>query len=299
MMNINLEYYKAFYYVAKLGGITFAAEELCVTQPAVSQSIKQLEKTIGHNLFIRTSKGAKLTQEGEVLYSYIKRGYEEILLGEKKFKEMVNLEKGKIRIGASDMTLHFYLLPFLEEFHHKYPKIKVTVTNAPTPNTIDFLHENKIDFGVVSSPIIFKQNLTITKVKEIEDIFVAGSKFYNLKNKVLLYKQLEELPIICLEGNTSTKRYVDKFLKTNNVVLKPEFELATSDIIVQFALRNLGIGSVMSEFAKKYIEEGTLFELFFDRKIPKRHICIITSDKNSVSTAARELLNMMIPKSNT
>lgn len=293
-MNINLEYYKIFYYVAKLGGITLAADELCISQPAVSQAIKQLENNLGSSLFLRTSKGVRLTPEGEVLYSYIKRGYELILLGESKFRDMKDFNNGEIRIGASDMTLHYYLLPYLEEFHQKYPKIKVTVTNAPTPETINFLHDSRIDFGVVSSPISIKEDLNITKVHEIQDVFVAGTKFYDLKNRVLTYEQLEELPIICLEHNTSSRRYVDDYLRKNNVTLKPEFELATSDIIVQFALRNLGIGCVMSEFAKPYIESGELFELFFDRKIPKRHICIITSEKNPISNAAQKLLDMMI-----
>lgn len=293
-MNINLEYYKIFYYVAEFGGITLAANELCITQPAVSQGIKLLEKNLGYQLFLRTPKGVVLTKEGEVLYSYVKRGYEMIKLGEKKFKEMINLEDGEIRIGASDMTLHFYLLPYLEEFHEKYPKIKFSVTNAPTPETIDYLYDNKIDFGLVSSPIETKKDITITKVRQIQDIFVAGTKFYELKNKVLQYKMLEGLPIICLERNTSTRKYVDDFLKANDVELIPEFELATSDIIVQFARRNLGIGTVMSEFAKEYLESGELFELFFDRKIPKRDICLIRSDKNPMSKAAERLLDMML-----
>jgi DNA-binding transcriptional LysR family regulator len=96
-----------------------------------------------------------------------------------------------------------------------------------------------------------------------------------------------------LEKNTSTRAYIDEYLKKNGVVLEPEFELATSDIIVQFTLRNLGIGSVVRNFADKYIESGELFELKFQQHIPKRNFCIITSDKNPISTAAKELLKMM------
>ena len=186
-MNMNLEYYKIFYYVAKSGSFTGAAEELCISQPAVSQGIKLLETNLGSNLFIRTQKGVKLTPEGEVLYSYIERGYETILLGETKFKKMIDLENGEIRIGASDMTLQFYLLSFLEAFHMKYPGIKVTVTNAPTPETLEYLYEGKIDFGVVSAPFQAKAEIRAREVKEIRDVFVAGSRFYTLKNKTLEY----------------------------------------------------------------------------------------------------------------
>ncbi|QHQ59602.1 LysR family transcriptional regulator [Anaerocolumna sedimenticola] len=292
-MNMNLEYYKIFYYVAKFGSFTGAAEELCISQPAVSQGIKLLETNLGSNLFIRTQKGVKLTPEGEVLYSYIARGYETILLGETKFKKMIDLENGEIRIGASDMTLQFYLLSFLEAFHMKYPGIKVTVTNAPTPETLEYLYEGKIDFGVVSAPFQAKAEINAREVKEIRDIFVAGSRFKNLRDKTLEYADLEKLPIICLERNTSTRRYIDEILKNNGVILQPEFELATSDMIVQFTLRNLGIGSVVRDFAEKFIRSGELFELKFKRQIPARNFCIITSDKNPVSTAARELLDMM------
>jgi len=292
-MNINLEYYRIFYFVAKAGSFTLAGEDLCISQPAVSQAIKLLETNLGSKLFIRIPKGVKLTPEGEVLFTYIQRGYEFIKLGETKFQKMLDLENGEIRIGASDMTLQFYLLPYLEKFHEKYPKIKFTITNAPTPETLEYLYEGKIDFGIVSEPFEARPEIKIVKVRTIQDIFVAGNRFRNIKGKILKYKELEELPIICLEHNTSTRKYVDEFLMENEVVLKPEFELAMSDIIVQFAGRNLGIGCVMKDFAKEYIAKGELFALQFEKEIPQRHFCIITSSQNPISTAAKELLGML------
>lgn len=292
-LDINLDYYKIFYYVGQMNSISKAAEELNISQPAVSQSIKQLEKMVGAKLFVRTPKGVRFTSEGEVLYSYVKRGYEYIILGENKVKEMLNLQHGEIRIGASDMTLQFYLLPILEKFHELYPKIKVTVTNAPTPETVKRLLEGKIDFGVVSSPIAVKSGITVKPVREIEDIFVAGSKFTELSKRVLEYKELEGMPFICLESNTSTRKYIDEFLLDRGVVLNPEFELATSDIIVQFAIRNLGIASVVRDFASKYIERGELFELKFTKAIPKRSFCVISDSNSPLSSAAQKIINMI------
>ena len=131
----NLEYYKTFYYVAKTGSLTQAASLLSISQPAVSQALKQLEQQTNAKLFRRVSKGVKLTAEGELLYSYVAKGYEQFLLGEERLKQMQNSELGEIHIGASDMTLQFFLLPYLEQFHEKYPGIKVIVSNAPTPET--------------------------------------------------------------------------------------------------------------------------------------------------------------------
>lgn len=86
------------------------------------------------------------------MYSYVAKGYEQIEMGVKKVHQMQNMELGEVRIGASDMTLQFYLLPYLEKFHEQYPGIKVIVTNAPTPETLNYLREGHIDFGIVSTP---------------------------------------------------------------------------------------------------------------------------------------------------
>ena len=292
-MNINLEYYKIFYFVAKYGSVTVAAKELCISQPAVSQGVKQLEEGLGVILFQRNSKGMTPTAEGEALFYYISRGYEQIIQGEQKVKEMLDIESGEIRIGASDMTLQFYLLPYLEQYHSIYPRIKVNVTNAPTPSTIERLLEGKIDFGVVSTPFIEDSRIRVYKGRIIRDIFVAGERFSDLRNETLCYDKLSEFPLICLEENTSTRKYIDNFLSKKSVMINPEFELATSSIVVQFAVRNMGIGCVVEDFAKEEIRAGRLFKLNFEEEIPERELCVITDNRMPLSRAAEAMLELL------
>lgn len=293
-MNMNLEYYRVFYHVCKSGSLTAAAEILCISQPAVSQAIKQLEAGLNSQLFVRTSKGVHLTKEGEMLFAYVERGLDQILDGEAMLRRMQDLETGEVRIGASDMTLQFYLLPFLETFHEQYPNIKVMVSNAPTPETMDSLLEGKIDFGVVTTPVEHHPEVEVIPVKEIRNIFIAGDKFSDLKGRLLEYSCLEDLPCIMLEENTSTRTFTDAFLAQNQVKLAPEFELATSDMIVQFALRNMGIGCVVSEFAKEKLESGGLFSLEFVKEMPGRQMCIATDRRNPMSPAGRRLLELLL-----
>ena len=108
----NLDYLKVFYYVASLGSVTRAAGELSISQPAVSQSLKQLERTLGVVLFHRQAMGVRLTAEGEGLFASVQKGYEQMELGVEKVRKMKNLSMGQVHIGASDMTLKFFLLPF-------------------------------------------------------------------------------------------------------------------------------------------------------------------------------------------
>ena len=283
-MNVNFEYYKVFYHVCACGSLTAAAQELCISQPAVSQAVRQLEKEAGTKLFFRTSKGVQLTREGELLYHYVKPGVEELLEGGKMLERMLNMDVGEVRIGASDMTLQFYLLPYLEQ---------VNVTNAPTPETIKSLEEGRIDFGVVTSPFTSRGTVRQFQVKAIRNVFIAGSSFRELEGRKLEYKELEAFPCIALEKNTSTRTFMDAFLAQQGTLLKPEFELAISDMIVQFARRNMGIGCVMEGFAEDAIMRGEVFRLKFKQEMPLRHMCVVTGESSLISMPGRRLLDMM------
>ena len=292
-MNINLDYYRIFYMVASTGKITSAAEELHITQPAVSQAIHTLEEEMGVSLFRRSRRGVEMTEAGNVLFHYVAEGLAAFENGERKVEGLKALDYGELSIGASDMTLQYYLLPYLEKYHTLYPNIKIHVTNAPTPLTIQHMMAGAIDFGVVSTPIEADSRIAIHETRDIRDVFIAGPKYDFLRAKTLSYKDLTKYPIICLENKTSTRKYVDSFLATKGIVLQPEFELATSNMIVQFVTQNLGIGCVVSDFAARFEKQDRVFELKFRGEIPKRKFCIITDTRQELSTAAKKLLELL------
>ena len=126
-MNIDFELYRIFYVVAKNGNITRASEELLISQPAISKSIKNLEEQLGGQLFVRSKRGVVLTEEGKAFYNYIKQAIEYISSAENKFSELINLETGCIRIGIGSTLTREFLLPYLEEFHKLYPKIDIEI----------------------------------------------------------------------------------------------------------------------------------------------------------------------------
>ncbi len=292
-MTINFEYYKVFYYVSRYGSLTAAARELCISQPAVSQAVRQLEKEAGTRLFSRTSKGVLLTREGELLYRYVKSGVENLLEGQRMLERMLGMDMGEVRIGASDMTLQFFLLPFLEQFHQEFPNIKVNVSNAPTPETIESLTGGRIDFGVVTTPFEAGKGIRQIPVMPIRNVFIAGKRFEYLKDQELDYTVLSGLPCIFLEKNTSTRTFMDRFLAGHSIELTPEFELAISDMVVQFAKRNMGVGCVMEGFAREALKRGEVFELKFRQEMPGRQICVVTGDENLISLAGRSLFQMI------
>ncbi len=290
---IGPERYAVFLSVAKNKSITKAARQLFLSQPAVSQHISKLEGELKCKLFVRSPKGVHLTPEGEVLFSHISRAFEEIEAGEKALLSMLGLESGEIRVGASDMTLQYFLLPHLERFHFLHPEIKISVTNDPTPRTLQQIEQGTIDFGAVSEPFAKVPGLVVHPVKQIRDTFVCGSKLFPSIQNPLPLKELEHLPIICLEKNTSTRRFLDDFLGDNGVLLSPEFELATSRLIVEFAIRNLGIGFVVSDFANEEINAKKLHRVALEVKPPARNICIVHR-KRPLSQATQALLSIIL-----
>ncbi len=289
-MTNNLELYKVFYYVAKTGSLTKAAAELSISQPAVSQSMKQLEKVLNAKLFKRTAKGVRLTDEGEVLFPYIEKGYESIEQGEKKLRSLISLDSGEISIGVSDMTLKSYLLPFISNFHKEYPKVNINLVSASTMKTIEALDNNLIDFGLVSSCSLDREDLIFKEVCEIQDILIAGSGFSHLAGQQLPYQLLSHLPLISLNKNTVSRQYTDQFFESNHVTLSPEFELENLEMVTSFVKQNFGIGLVVREYVQDDIDSKTVFPLNFFPEIPKRHISVVTKDDSLLSPAAKALI---------
>ena len=144
-MSQNLTAYRIFYTVAKAGNISKAARELYISQPAISKSIQKLEENTGCKLFLRSSRGVKLTPEGELLYSYVKNAFETLSLGEEKLRRSIELGVGHLNIGVSSALCKYILLPYLKEFIRQHPYISISIACQSTNETLKLLDEEKID----------------------------------------------------------------------------------------------------------------------------------------------------------
>lgn len=256
-MDINLEWYRSFYWVAQTGSLTAAAERLNITQPAVSHTIKQLEEKMGGPLFFRTSRGVDLTTEGKVLLRFIEQAFQNVEMGERAIAEMNNLNSGEIHIGASDTLCKYYLLSYLEQYHEQYPNVRIHITNRTTPETLTLLKEGKIDFGIVSLPASDKQ-IEFRKSTRLQDCLVGGKGFRHLADNTMPLSNIKQYPLLFLEPGGSTRKYIDGFLASNHVTITPEFELGSVDLLVQFALRGFGLAFVIRDYVREELKSGSL-----------------------------------------
>jgi len=290
----NLELYRVFYVTAITGSLSKAAEELFITQPAVSHSIKQLEERLGGRLFVRMPKGVKLTAEGEALFHFIEQAYLNIRNGERKLADMQQLHIGEIRIGAGDTLCKHVLLPHLSVYHKQYPAIRVQVTNRTTPETVALLKEGKIDLGIVNLPYGADKRICVEESIGLQDCFVAGPLFQKSIASQITWKELQDYPLLMLERGSSTRAFVDHAADGQGVRLEPEIELGSLDLLADFAKAGFGVACVVKEFVRDDLASGQLCEVKLDKPIPPRKVGIMTLKDTPLSTAAERLKKMLM-----
>ncbi len=271
-MVTKLDLYKVFCQVGKSKSFSKASKELYMTQPAVSQAIMQLEGELDIRLFNRTSKGVTLTNEGSLLYEYVNSAINLINVGEKKILEFKDLTIGELKIGVGDTISKYFLLPYLEEFHNRYPNLKFKIINGTTLELCALIKSGEIDIAICNLPID-DPSLEFITCGEVRDIFVCGEKYKGLTKKKISLEEMVKYPLIFLEPNSNSRKYVENFMLSNGIKISPEFELGSFDLLLEFAKINLGIACVVKEFSKDYLEQGLLYEVKVLEEIPSRSIC--------------------------
>lgn len=297
-MSVSFDSYKTFYYVAKFRSFTEAAKALYVTQPTVTHAIQTLEKELGCILFQRSRKGVSLTPEAVMLYEHVKTACEHIFEAENALRAKKELLEGQVRIGASETTLHFFLLPFLKQFKTSHPGVKIKVNNTSTPAALAALRAGHIDFAILvmwpdyKGAFLPRDNFSVTRLAGFQDIFIAGSDFSALAGRQVTPRELAGYPFICMEPGTVTRQYLDDFFLSFHLTISPDIELATTDLITPMAANNLGVGFVPLPFAENALEEGKVFAIRLTETVPEREICVIYRTDTPLSLAGNAFLRL-------
>lgn len=298
-MNIDFELYRIFYVVANHSNITKASEELRISQPAISKSIKNLEEQLGGQLFVRTKRGVILTDEGKEFYNYIKQAIEFINNAENKFTDLINLETGCIKIGISTTLTREFLLPYLEIFHSMYPKIDIQIITNFTVDLITKLKNGLIDILILNlDEKNDNKDIEIIKCRKVNDCFIVNEKFKDLTKKELSIKELNNYPLILQYKGSITRELLDNFAKENGAILKPNIELASYSLVVEFCKIGLGIGYATKEYIKKELDTKQLYELKLKEKIPGRYIGIALSKNHLPNFSTKKLIDIITKKDN-
>lgn len=289
-MNINLELYKVFYYVAKNGSISRAANELSISQPAISKSVKSLEEQMNTNLFIRKRDGVELTEAGITFYKKIKDAMDLIYSAENDLKVLTNMESGIINIGASKTILHEFLMPYIKKFHKKYPKITIRIFTDKTSDLVKKAKMGLVDAIFTNLPYNMPSEFEIYKLMDLHDCLAANNTYDYLKGKVITKKELEKLPLLVLTKGATTRIRLDDYCFENNINLHPEMEFGSNTLIKDFTESGFGIGLLTEEHIKRELETGELFKLDIELPLKNKYLGLVWSTDNK-SLVTKNFIN--------
>lgn len=291
-MNTNLELYKVFCEVVKYQNISKAAEQMYISQSAVTQSIQKLENMLGGKLFFRSKIGVELTEEGKNLYEYIKDSIETMSNAENIFSNYINLEKGKIRVNGGNTLLYALIMPSLIEFMKDYPNIDVSITNYPSEQGLQKLANGEIDIVALNLAHTIKRysNIEITELKQEPNYCFFASKTYLEKHPIKDTKELENHKLI-LPKSPNIKQQIEEFAQKNNINLHASYEAANATLIKTLILNDLGIGYSNIENIREIIDSGEAIIIENIKSQNENDIqCIATLKKNMCSKATLELV---------
>lgn len=297
-MENNLNLYYIFYTAAKHQNISLAAKELFISQPAVSKAISKLEENLQTPLFYRSSKGVRLTPEGEILFKQAENAFLALKSGEEQLNRRKELGIGQLSIGVSNTLCKYVLLPYLKDFIKEHPHIRISIECQSSFHTIEALKNGKVDIGLIGDPENKYTDIDFLPVKEIQDGFVTTESYLeNLKKRTPSKNDSEELlsnaVLMMLDKDNLTRQYIDNCLKNYGLSNVQMIEVSSMDLLIDFVKINLGISCVIEDFVKTELENGSLKRFPLPFTIPKRKIGFASLKQTNPSASMNEFIEFL------
>ena len=291
-MDINYELYKVYYHVATSLSFSEASKQLFISQSAVSQSIKTLEKKLEQPLFIRSTKRVQLTPAGKVLLKHIEPAINLIRRGETQLFDSGSLGLDQLHIGASDTICRYFLVPYLKQFHKKFPNVPIKVTNATSPGCVELLTQGKVDLIVTNFP---NSNLNHSYIQKIvcsfTDVFIANPAHFHLKQQEISFAELRQYPILTLDRKSTTSEFLHNLFLQHQLELIPQVELSSNDLLIDLARIGLGIAFIPDYCLTR--ESGELFIVKTKETLPSREIVASVNPTLPVTQSTEEFLKLL------
>ena len=294
MNHENLNLYYVFFITAQTGNISHAARRLYISQPAVSKAISKLEDELETRLFVRNSRGVRLTPEGNTLFLRLKDAFSMIEQGEEDLKKTLQLGMGHLSIGASTTLCKYVLLPKLPEYMRQNPYVKLSLSCHSTKETLQGLQNSSLDLGLVGEPEKTGP-CKFYPLREIHDIFVTTDQY--LKQLALQEKNADfsNVTLLVLDQDNLTRQYVEQYLAKYQLSPASVLEVGTMDLLIEFAKAGLGVACVIKEFVEQELQAGQLcpFPTGCD-SIPARKIGFVYNSRQPMNSFMQKFIQLFL-----
>ena len=291
---IDLDLYRVFYTVAKCGSLSRAAEELYVSQPAVSQSIKQLDRLLDTPLFNRLHHGMELSaQGGKIIFDDVEHAVKLLDEVEEKLSALKQNATGTLRVGASETIFQYVLSEKIVEYNRLFPHVKIELISDVSPKIIALMKSDACDIGFLNLPISADEGIEIMRsVRLLNDIFIAGKRFEFLRGEQLSVKELTKYPLLLMEEKTVSREAVDHFGISHGVYFKPAVEVNSWGFMKRLVADGMGIGCIPKEYALNRLADGSLFEVNVSPSLPSRSVGMALPKNVNMTFALQSFINL-------
>ena len=272
-MNYTLHQLQVFLKVTQFESITKAAEELHLTQPAVSIQLKNLQdqfeipltEVVGRKLFV-TDFGKEIAIAAENIINEVNAI---------NYKTMAHKGQLSGRLKISIVSTGKYIMPFfLTQFLREHEGVELILDVTNKSKVIDSLEQNSVDFSLVS---VLPDHLRVEAIQLMENrLYLVGNSEQKFNKRAYNYDILNKLPLIYREEGSGTRNVMEKFIKQNNLPVKKTIELTSNEAVKQAVIAGLGYSVMPLIGIKDELNNGSL------QIIPVKHFPI-TSDWNLIS----------------
>ncbi len=291
---VNLELYKVFYTVARCGSLTKAAEELYISQPAVSQAIKQLENQLGTPLFNRLHKGMELSaQGGALIIDDVVTALKLLEGAETRLLDLKENATGTLRIGASETIFQYVLSEKIVEYHKRYPNVKIELVSDVSPKIIELIKSNGCDVGFLNLPSAPDDGIVIQdSIFLLNDIFIAGEAFQELRGQKVSIWEIQKYPLLLMEAHTVARSSLEHYSKSHGVTLAPAVEVDSWGFMKRLVVDGMGIGCIPREYSMNKLTDGSLFEIELEPAMPARSVGLALRKNVNMTFSLRAFVNL-------
>jgi DNA-binding transcriptional LysR family regulator len=242
MLHVTLRQLRVFESVARHLSFSRAAEELFLSQPAVSMQIKQLENQVGLPLFEQIGKKIYLTEAGKELYHYSRAVAQQLSDMEHALNELKGLERGRLSIAVVS-TANFFAPQLLARFVQQHPGVQVSLSVVNRETVLRQLAENEIDLAIMGLP---PEGLDVRWQPFMENplVVIAPPNHPLTREKRIPMKRLAEEVFVIREPGSGTRGAMERFFAEHRVQLKTSMQMGTNEAIKQAVQAGMGLGVV-------------------------------------------------------
>ena len=289
---MNLNQLKIFYYAAKNGNLSSAANELFITQPAVTKGIQRLQEHYEIKFVDFVGKKLMLTDAGEVLYQIAEKIFEMERQAEESIRDFQQRKRGQIKILSSESFGDYYLPRIIILFSKAYPLVRVSMNILPTVQVVEKTASLNCDLGFISYPVEHKK-LSVKEVLEDKLVIITAPDHPLKHKKNLKPKDLEGQNFIMHEKGSAPRRAIEEFIRKNNISIGIPLELSSNRAIKRAVEERAGIALISRKVANEEIGAKRLKAVnLADPSMTRKFFLIHHKDKY-ISESLRLMMDMV------